>query len=110
MGQATQLERQKFPMNLILFELAETTVPLSRNDPRAQHILDVLRREIGDTFDAGLVNGRVARPRLSPLKRMSSSSRSGGRGPGAPRPVTLVIGLPRPRPRGKYYRKPRRWA
>ncbi|MEI6862764.1 MAG: 16S rRNA (uracil(1498)-N(3))-methyltransferase, partial [Verrucomicrobiota bacterium] len=44
-------------MNLILFDAAETAGPLRRDDPRAQHLIDVLRRREGDTFDVGLVNG-----------------------------------------------------
>ena len=43
-------------MNLILCEPPELTVPLPRNDPRAEHILKVLRRQIGDTFDVGLTS------------------------------------------------------
>lgn len=44
-------------MNLILFEPNEIETPLPRTDPRAGHILDVLRRQPGDRFDAGVVNG-----------------------------------------------------
>ena len=44
-------------MNLILFESAEIGVPLPRTDPRAGHLLEVLRRKPGDTFDAGVVDG-----------------------------------------------------
>ena len=44
-------------MNLILFEPAETVRPLPRSDPRASHLLGVLRRGPGGTFDAGLLNG-----------------------------------------------------
>jgi hypothetical protein len=44
-------------VNLILFAPAETTTPLPRTDPRALHILRVLRRQRGETFDCGLING-----------------------------------------------------
>ena len=39
-------------MNLVLFESAELASPLPLADPRAQHIIKVLRRTTGDTFVA----------------------------------------------------------
>jgi 16S rRNA (uracil1498-N3)-methyltransferase len=44
-------------VNLILFELDEIEEKLPISDPRARHILDVLRRGPGDCFDAGIVDG-----------------------------------------------------
>ncbi len=44
-------------MNLILFELPETQRPLPIDDPRARHVLEVLRRRVGESFDAGLIDG-----------------------------------------------------
>ena len=44
-------------MNIILFEPGEIGLPLPCKDPRALHILEVLRRREGDLFDAGIVNG-----------------------------------------------------
>ncbi|MES1168853.1 MAG: 16S rRNA (uracil(1498)-N(3))-methyltransferase, partial [Oleiharenicola lentus] len=44
-------------MNIILFSPSEVELPLPRPDPRARHIIEVLRREPGDSFDAGLING-----------------------------------------------------
>ncbi|NDC76199.1 16S rRNA (uracil(1498)-N(3))-methyltransferase, partial [bacterium] len=44
-------------MNLVLFDAEELAAPLPLTDPRAQHLLKVLRRAAGDTFVAGLVNG-----------------------------------------------------
>ena len=51
-------------MNLILFDAAEVDRPLARTDERAKHILEVLRREIGDDFDVGLTNGLKGQARL----------------------------------------------
>lgn len=51
-------------MNLILFEPHELTSPLSRADRRAVHVLEVLRRAPGDTFDVGLLNGPRGRATL----------------------------------------------
>ena len=44
-------------MNIILFSPSEVELPLPRRDARARHILTVLRRQPGDQFDAGLING-----------------------------------------------------
>jgi 16S rRNA (uracil1498-N3)-methyltransferase len=84
-------------VNLILFEPAETDVPLPRTDPRARHILDVLRRGVGDTFDAGLVNGPRGKGKLAALDALSLTlTFTWGEVPLPLDPITLIIGLPRP--------------
>lgn len=84
-------------MNLILFELAETNVPLPRDDPRARHILDVLRRDVGDTFDAGLVNGPRGKGTLVAIETDHLKlTFAWGEAPPPLDPIILVIGLPRP--------------
>jgi 16S rRNA (uracil1498-N3)-methyltransferase len=84
-------------VNLILFEPAETTAPLPRTDPRAQHILDVLRRKVGDTFDAGLVNGPRGKGTLTALDSLTLTlTFTWGEVPLPLEPITLLIGLPRP--------------
>jgi RsmE family RNA methyltransferase len=82
-------------MNLILFEANETGLPLC--DPRARHILDVLRRRPGDRFGAGLING----PRgLGTLVAIGNESLrltfEWGAEPPPLDPITLIVGLPRP--------------
>jgi len=84
-------------MNLILFEPAELDAPLARADPRARHVLDVLRRTVGDRFDAGLVNG----PRGKGIVRSIDAhglelAFEWGELPPPLEPITLLIGLPRP--------------
>jgi RsmE family RNA methyltransferase len=44
-------------VNLILLEPDEADRPLAPADPRALHLHKVLRRKVGDRFDAGIVNG-----------------------------------------------------
>jgi 16S rRNA (uracil1498-N3)-methyltransferase len=84
-------------MNLILFEAAETATPLPRADPRARHLLDVLRRQPGDTFDAGLVNGPRGKGTLVALGADALTlAFAWGEEPPALPPITLLIGLPRP--------------
>jgi RsmE family RNA methyltransferase len=52
-------------VNLILFEAGEIAAPLPRTDPRAEHLLTILRRQVGDTFDAGIVDGPRGRATLT---------------------------------------------
>ncbi len=85
-------------MNLILFEPAEIDRPLPRSDPRAVHLLQVLRRTEGDTFDAGVVNGRRGKGTLAAVTpdglALSFTWEAGA--PPPLDPITLVVGLPRP--------------
>ena len=84
-------------MNLILFTPDELSRPLPRSDPRAVHLLTVLRRQPGDAFDAGLINGPLGRATLLTVGADSLSiSFAWGAPPPRPEPVTLIIGLPRP--------------
>lgn len=84
-------------VNLILFEAAELARPLPRTDPRARHVLDVLRRQPGDSFDAGLVNGPRGKATLASVAPDALHlAFAWGPPPPPPDPITLVVGLPRP--------------
>jgi 16S rRNA (uracil1498-N3)-methyltransferase len=84
-------------VNLILFEPGEFDSPLSRGDPRAIHLLRVLRRGEGDRFDAGIVNGPRGEATLASIGPGGLLIRFE---PGAPPPpadaVHLIVALPRP--------------
>lgn len=84
-------------MNLVLFTPEEIPRPLPRSDPRAAHVLSVLKRQPGDSFDAGLINGPHGRGTLLAVgtDNLTLSFVWGGPPP-PPEPVTLIIGLPRP--------------
>jgi RsmE family RNA methyltransferase len=85
-------------VNLILFTPAETTAPLPLTDPRAQHILKVLRRRMGDTFDCGRINGPRGKATLAAVSAtaLTLDFAWDAAPPPAPAPITLVLGLPRP--------------
>ena len=84
-------------MNLILFEPAELTAPLSRTDPRAEHILKVLRRQVGDTFDVGFVDGPLGKGTVAAISADAITLTFTWGPPPAPAdPITLLLGLPRP--------------
>jgi RsmE family RNA methyltransferase len=84
-------------MNLILFEPSELAAPLLLSDPRARHVLAVLKRRCGDTFDVGIVNGPRGKGTLVSTRDESLALSFTWDAPPAPlAPVTLIIGLPRP--------------
>jgi RsmE family RNA methyltransferase len=85
-------------VNLILFEPAETYTPLPRTDARATHILTVLRRVVGDTFDCGLINGPRGKATLAAVSAhtLTLTFTWETTTPPAPAPITLILGLPRP--------------
>ena len=84
-------------MNLVLFAPAELDRPLPRDDPRAVHLLRVLRRRAGDTFDAGLVNGPRGKGTLLAVSPDGLTlAFAWGAEPPPLDPLALIIGLPRP--------------
>lgn len=84
-------------MNLLLFEPAEIGVPLPRQDQRAQHLLTVLGRTPGDTFDAGIVNGPRGRGTVIGVSETELNlSFVWGAAPPPPERISLIVGLPRP--------------
>jgi RsmE family RNA methyltransferase len=84
-------------VNLILFEPGEITAPLPRRDPRATHILDVLRRSVGDTFDVGIVNGARGKATVLGIDAESMTLQYAWTGePVQLDPIILIVGLPRP--------------
>ena len=84
-------------MNIILFHPQEVELPLPRRDPRATHLLAVLRRRPGDTFDAGVINGPRGKGTLQAIgaDALSLSFIWGEPPPPAAR-LHLLVGLPRP--------------
>jgi 16S rRNA (uracil1498-N3)-methyltransferase len=86
-------------LNLVLFEPADLSAPLPLADPRAQHILKVLRRAPGDTFVAGLVDGPLGTATLLSIDDASATlllSFTPAHEPPPLPPLTLLVGLPRP--------------
>lgn len=84
-------------MNLILFASAELDRPLPRRDRRAVHLLEVLRRSAGETFDAGLIDGPTGKATLLAVTDTSITVTFTPQSAATPpEAITLLIGLPRP--------------
>jgi RsmE family RNA methyltransferase len=85
-------------VNLILFESSETHSPLPRSDSRAAHILDVLRRKVGDTVDTGLIGGPRGKATVTAVTADSVALSFAWETQAPPplAPISLIVGLPRP--------------
>jgi 16S rRNA (uracil1498-N3)-methyltransferase len=84
-------------MNIVLFAPSEIESPLPTSDPRATHIIKVLRRKVGDLFDVGLINGPRGKAKLTSVEPTSLGLDYAWDSPHpAPPSTTLVVGLPRP--------------
>lgn len=84
-------------MNIILFSPHEVELALAARDPRARHIMEVLRRQPGDNFDAGLINGPRGKATLAAITDQGLSlSFKWGALPPPLAPIHLIVGLPRP--------------
>ncbi|MBQ4378147.1 MAG: RsmE family RNA methyltransferase [Treponema sp.] len=85
-------------MNICLFTSEEIKKPLSKRDERAKHIIKVLHKKEGDTFDAGIIGGAAGTAKITKISEEGDISfefepKSAGK---RLYPLTLIIGFPRP--------------
>ena len=85
-------------MNIILFEPREIGRPLPRRDPRTLHLLKILHKKPGYTFEAGVLEGNRGRGRIEAQQPDGSLLFSLDLGePPPPRlPIRVAVGFPRP--------------
>ena len=84
-------------MNIVLFQREEIESPLPLKDDRAKHILKVLHKQTGDSFDAGIINGEAGRAEITAITDEGISFHFLPQSDGKPLyPITLIIGFPRP--------------
>ena len=84
-------------MNIVLFEEAELKSPLPLRDHRVKHIQKILRKGVGDSFDAGIVNGAAGTAEILSVSPQGMEFCFEASGDGKPlHPVTMIIGFPRP--------------
>ncbi|MDR0878816.1 MAG: 16S rRNA (uracil(1498)-N(3))-methyltransferase [Treponema sp.] len=85
-------------MNLILLEPNELGKPIPRRDERTIHLLKVLHKKVGDTFDAGVLGGQRGMGCIEKINIEGSivySLRLTEDSP--PRlPLRVAVGFPRP--------------
>lgn len=84
-------------MNLILFSEAVESLTLPADDPRAKHLREVLRRRVGESFDAGASNGPRGKGTIAGMSgRGLALTFQWSEVPPLPYPLKLLLGLPRP--------------
>lgn len=84
-------------MNILLFQSAEIEAILPLDDPRAEHLLNVLRRQPGEEFDAGVVDGPKGKGRVEYVGQDGLLVSFSWRQEEAPLwPIDLIVGLSRP--------------
>ncbi|AEE17784.1 RsmE family RNA methyltransferase [Treponema brennaborense] len=84
-------------MNIVLFTPEEIRAPLPLSDERAKHITVVLHKTAGDTFEAGIVNGRAGTARIESIRSDGIEFSFEAQSDGKPLyPLTMIIGFPRP--------------
>jgi len=84
-------------LNIILFDQHEIDSPLPREDLRVIHILDVLRRQVGDATDVGLVDGPRGKAILKSVDQQEAIFEFvWGELPAPLLPIDLIVGLSRP--------------
>ena len=85
-------------MNICLFTSEEIKNPLPKKDERAKHIIKVLHKAEGDSFDAGIIGGAAGVATITKITEEGEISftfepKSAGK---KLYPLTLIIGFPRP--------------
>jgi RsmE family RNA methyltransferase len=86
-------------VNLILFEEHELGKPLPRRDERAIHLLKVLHKKIGDSFEAGLLGGGQGSGTIEKINfdgSINISLNVLGYQPAPRLPIRVGVGFPRP--------------
>jgi RsmE family RNA methyltransferase len=85
-------------VNLILFEEHELGRALSRRDERTIHLLKVLHKKTGDTFEAGILGGRRGTGIIEKVNLDGSLAYSLRLSEEAPSrlPLRVAVGFPRP--------------
>jgi len=85
-------------VNIILLEPGEVGKPLPRRDERTIHLLKVLHKKCGDSFDAGVLGGSRGTGRIEALRLDGSLVYSLDLREEAPRrfPLQVAVGFARP--------------
>ena len=84
-------------MNIALFSESEINQPLSLKDERGKHIIKVLHKKEGETFEAGIINGKAGLSTITKIDENFIHFDFSSKTDGKPlHPVTLIVGFPRP--------------
>lgn len=85
-------------MNICLFSNNEINNPLSIKDERGEHLVKVLHKNVGDTFTAGIIDGKSGVATITAISKedgISFTFNATGEGKEL-NPLKMIIGFPRP--------------
>lgn len=84
-------------MNIVLFTNDEIFEPLSLFDERAKHILNILKKQAGDHFEAGIINGMAGKAHITKIDEKGIEFHFTPNNNGKPLyPISIILGFPRP--------------
>jgi RsmE family RNA methyltransferase len=84
-------------MNLLLLTDANTHPVIPLHDPRAQHVLTILKADLGSVIDVGCLNGPRGKATLTQIDNAALYfSVAWGNSTPELYPLTVLIGMPRP--------------
>ena len=84
-------------MNIVLFDSEEINRPLPVKDERASHIIKVLHKKSGESFDAGIINGSAGTAEILSIDDGFINFKFTPLSDGKPLYLlTLIVGFPRP--------------
>lgn len=84
-------------MNIVLFTDDEILTPLSLHDERGKHIVHILKKQEGEYFEAGIINGMAGKAHIQKIDEAGIHFHFTPNNNGKPLyPVSIIIGFPRP--------------
>lgn len=84
-------------MNIVLFDSEEIEEPLPLYDERAVHILKILKKNVGDTFEAGIIGAMAGKALIMQINDEGIAFNFTPNNDGKPLyPVSVIVGFPRP--------------
>ena len=84
-------------MNIVLFENSEINLPLSIDDNRAKHIIQILHKKEGEFFDAGIIGGKAGKAKILKIDETGLNFEFTEETDGKSLyPLSMIIGFPRP--------------
>lgn len=84
-------------MNIVLFDSSEIDEPLPLYDQRAGHILKILKKNVGDTFEAGIIGSMAGKALIMQINDEGIAFNFTPNNDGKPLyPLSVIIGFPRP--------------
>ena len=84
-------------MNIVLFQRDEIGKTLPLKDERAKHIIKVLHKQTGESFEAGIINGKAGQAKILSISDDGISFDFIPLTDGKPLySITLIVGFPRP--------------